>query len=753
MSGRQARLAICVSGEGTNLRSLAAACQAGRLPAQIALVVADRPCPALEWAEHEGFATVLLGAAGREEAPDRDSQLADALAVGGPDVVVLAGFLTIVGTATLDAFPGRMVNVHPSLLPAFPGRHAIRDALSRGVRTTGVTVHLVDDTVDGGPILLQQAVPVLAGDDEATLLARLHPVEHRLLEQAVLLLLNGAIVPLPSPHGVLIDPAAAASSALSARRALLSVSDKTGVAEFARGLHDRGFELVSTGGTAETIRQAGLPVTDVAAVTGVPEMLDGRVKTLHPRIHGGLLADRRRPEHRAHLAAEAIGPFEVVAVNLYPFALAAERSETDLDLLTEEIDIGGPTLLRAAAKNFASVAVVCEADRYPAVLGALDREGEIPIALRAALAIEAFRHVAAYDARIVAELPVRMAEALSMPDEPGLPGATDPFPATLPVALEKVATLRYGENPHQAAALYRRPGGRAQGPFADGGRLLQGKELSYNNVLDASAAAGLARDLIGPACVVVKHTNPCGVAEADDLVTAWERALAGDPVSAFGGVVAVTRPVDAALAEHLTALFLEVVLAPAVEPDAATILSTKPNLRVLLDPGLGAEAGIAADGEAAIDPLADIRTAGGGVLVGAPDIASDDPTEWSAATTRPPTPGEKRDLDLAWRTARHVKSNAIVLVRDLALVGVGAGQMSRVDAARLALAKAGERARGASCASDAFYPFPDAVEVCLDAGVEAFIQPGGSVRDSEVIAAAESAGATMLLTGRRHFRH
>lgn len=754
MSGRQARLAVCVSGEGTNLRALSAACQARRLPAEIVLVVADRSCPALEWAQTKGLATVLLSDIGRDDVSSRDTQLADALAAASPDVVVLAGFLSIVGTTVLDAFARRIVNVHPSLLPAFPGRHAIREALDRGVRMTGVTVHLVNETVDGGPILLQEAVPVQADDDEAALLARLHPVEHRLLQQAVLLLLNEAIVPaLPRRDVVRIDPAGAASAALSGRRALLSVSDKTGVAEFAGGLHELGFELVSTGGTAETLRQAGLPVTDVAAVTGVREMLDGRVKTLHPRIHGGLLADRRRPEHRAQLATEAIGPFEVVAVNLYRFAEAAERRETDLDQLTEEIDIGGPSLLRAAAKNFASVAVLCAADRYPAVLDALSRHGEIPVALRAALAIEAFRHVAAYDARIVAELPIRMAAALSLPDEPGLPGATDPFPATLPVALEKVATLRYGENPHQAAALYRRPGGGGRGPFTDGGRLLQGKELSYNNVLDAAAAAGLARDLTGPACVVVKHTNPCGAAEAHDLVTAWERALAGDPVSAFGGVVAVTRPVDAALAEHLTALFLEVVLAPAIEPDAAAILGTKPNLRILLDAGLGDFPDDGSVGEATLDPLADIRTAGGGVLVGAPDLAVDEPTEWRLATTRPPAPPETRDLDLAWRIARHVKSNAIVLVRDLAMVGVGAGQMSRVDAARLAVAKAGERARGASCASDAFYPFADAVEVCLEAGVRAFVQPGGSVRDAEVVAAAETAGATMLITGRRHFRH
>ncbi|OGN86963.1 MAG: bifunctional phosphoribosylaminoimidazolecarboxamide formyltransferase/IMP cyclohydrolase [Chloroflexi bacterium GWC2_73_18] len=546
-----------------------------------------------------------------------------------------------------------------------------------------------------------------------------------------------------------IDPARAAEAVTGGRRALLSVSDKAGLAGFARGLHQLGFELVSTGGTARALRDAGLPVTEVAAVTGFPEMLDGRVKTLHPRVHAGILADRRLDDHRAQLAAAAIAPFELVAVNLYPFARAAERPGTTLDELVEEIDIGGPAMVRAAAKNFASVAIVTSPDRYEAVLAALRDQGSVPPPLRAALALEAFRHTAAYDARIAAELPRRVAAEIALPDEPGLPGAEDPFPPVLVVGLEKVETLRYGENPHQAAARYRRPGTEpSAGPFAAGGALLQGKALSYNNVLDAAAAAGLARDLHGAACVIVKHTNPCGAAEADDSLTAWRRALAGDPVSAFGGVVAVTRPIDRGLAERLTSLFLEVVVGPAVEDDARQLLATKPNLRVLVDPHLDGRVRPPAD------PLGEFRSAGGAVLVGAADIAADDPATWQVATTRGPTPAESRDLELAWRIARHVKSNAIVLTKDGALVGAGAGQMSRVDSARLAVAKAGpERARGAVCASDAFYPFPDGVEVCLEAGVTAFVHPGGSLRDAEVIAAAEHAGAAMLLTGVRHFRH
>ncbi len=721
-----ARIAVGVSGRGSNLRALVAASRRGALGGEVVFVFADRPCPAIEWATEQGIETAVVPGGD-------DAALLPALEPARADLVVLAGYMRLVGPRTLAAFEGRVVNTHPSLLPAFPGAHGVRDALAAGVRVTGVTIHRVDATLDGGPILAQEAVPVLEGDDEATLHERIKAVEHRLLPRTVARLLG----------------------ARSPRRALLSVSDKTGLADFGRALDALGFELVSTGGTARALRDAGLDVTDVSAVTGFPEMLDGRVKTLHPRVHAGVLADLRNRDHTEQLGAAGIEPFELVVVNLYPFAEAATRPGIELDELIEEIDIGGPTLVRAAAKNHANVAIVTSPERYEAVATALRTEGRVGDGLRAALAIEAFAHTAAYDARIAEELPGRFHRAgLDLPPEPGLPGSGDPFPPRLTVALEKVETLRYGENPHQPAARYRRAGAaRTAGPFATGEPPLQGKALSYNNVLDGAAAAAIGRHLRGPAAVIVKHTNPCGAAERPTLLEAWHAALAGDPVSAFGGVVALTRPVEGAVAQALTELFLELVVAPAFDDRARAVLASKPNVRLVVDPALALD-----------DPpghpgwTSSLRSAGGAVLVGVPDTELDDRGEWLTMTRRPPTDRELLDLDLAWRLVRAVTSNAIVIVRDGMEIGLGSGQTSRVDAARQAVAKAraihGEQAlRGASAASDAFFPFPDAVEALLEAGVTAIVQPGGSIRDAEALAAVERAGGTMLVTARRHFRH
>jgi phosphoribosylaminoimidazolecarboxamide formyltransferase/IMP cyclohydrolase len=735
------RIAVGVSGAGSNLRALHAAAGRGELGGDIVLVFADRACPALDWASEQGIDTALVPA-GDDEA------LAEALTGVRPDVVVLAGFMRVVGPPVLDAFRGRILNTHPSLLPAFPGAHAIRDALVHEVRVTGVTVHLVDETLDGGPIVAQEAVPVLAGDDAERLRARIQTVEHRLLPGAVALVLAGAVT--SDGRRVTIDLDRADAAVPRPRRALLSVSDKTGLAELGRGLVTRRFELVSTGGTARALRDAGLPVTDVAAVTGSPEMLDGRVKTLHPRVHAGLLADRRLDDHRRQLLAAGIAPFDLVVVNLYPFAAALERPGITIDELIEEIDIGGPSMVRAAAKNHANVAIVTSPARYGEILAALDRPGGLDDRLRRDLALEAFAHTAAYDARIAAELPGRFADA-GLVDRP-----SDPYPATLSVALEKVETLRYGENPHQAAARYRRPGSTlADGLFGVERPPLQGKALSYNNVLDAAAASALGRSLLGPAVVIVKHTNPCGAAERPSAMAAWSAALEADPVSAFGGVVAVTREVDRALAEALTSIFLEIVIAPSYAADALQILAAKPNLRVLVDELLASDD--PTPGSAA-GPLGSIRTAGGAVLITAPDVLTDATTTWVCATRRAPTPDEQLDLDLAWRLVRGVTSNAIVLVRERRLVGIGSGQTSRVDAARQAVAKAHAMlgplsTAGAACASDAFYPFPDAVEACLAAGVRAFVQPGGSMRDAEVIEEVDRLDGTMLVTGVRHFRH
>jgi phosphoribosylaminoimidazolecarboxamide formyltransferase / IMP cyclohydrolase len=745
------RIAVGVSGSGSNLRALVPAAARGELGGEVALVFADRACPALDWAAEQGIETILVPGG-------EDEVLAATLAAVEPDVLVLAGYLRLLGPRVLAAFQGRVLNVHPSLLPAFPGLHAVRDALAAGVAVTGVTVHLVDATLDGGPIVAQEAVPVLQDDTEDSLLARLHAVEHRLLPTAVANLLAGALTAHAGDRRARLDAATVDAQAPVARRALLSVSDKTGLADLGRGLVARGFELVSTGGTARALREAGLPVTDVAAVTGFPEMLDGRVKTLHPRVHAGLLADRRRADHRQALAAAGIAPFDLVVVNLYPFAEAARKPGLTFDELVEEIDIGGPSMVRAAAKNHASVAIVTSPARYPAILEALDTSGEVPLPMRSALAVEAYRHTAAYDARIAAELPARMAAAgIDLPPDPGSPRAEDPYPSVLTISLEKVDTLRYGENPHQPAARYRRTDREPQpgdGPFAGGEPPLQGKALSYNNVLDASAAASLARLLRGPGIVIVKHTNPCGAAERPTLLAAWQAALAGDPVSAFGGVVAVAGPVNRDLADRLTSIFLEVVVAPAFDEDARAVLATKPNLRLVVDRALGDPAAI----PASPDALGSFRTAGGAVLLTAPDTLEDDPAGWTVVTKRAPTDRERDDLDLAWRLCRGVVSNAILLVRDGMLVGLGSGQVSRVDACRGAVDKArqfqGEAgATGAVAASDAFFPFADGPKLLLDAGVTAIVQPGGSMRDAEVLADVDEAGAAMVLTGTRHFRH
>ena len=749
MTESNGRIAVGVSGAGSNLRALHAAATrgeaGGELGGKIVLVFADRACPAIAWAAEQGIDTAIVTGGD-------DAALAEVLASARPDAIALAGYMRLVGPLVLAAYPGRIVNTHPSLLPAFPGAHAVRDALAHGVAVTGVTVHLVDATLDGGPIVAQEAVPILAHDDEASVHARIRAVEHRLLPRVVALLLADAVAVQPDGRHTAIDLARADTHVPPPRRALLSVSDKTGLVDLGRGLVARGWELVSTGGTARTLREAGLPVTDVAAVTGSPEMLDGRVKTLHPSVHAGLLADRRLTDHRQQLLGAGIAPFDLVVVNLYPFAAALERPDITVDELIEEIDIGGPSMVRAAAKNHANVAIVTSPERYDDILAALDANpgGRMDDRLRRELALQAFAHTAAYDARIAAELPARFVAA-GLLDAPA-----DAYPSTLTLELQKVETLRYGENPHQPAARYRRPGTTlADGLFGVERAPLQGKALSYNNVLDATAASQLGRALRGPGVVIVKHTNPCGAAERTTLADAWAAALEADPISAFGGVVALTREVDTSVAEALTLIFLEIVVAPGYTPGALGVLAAKPNLRVLIDEALASDEPIRA---ASAMPTGSIRTAGGAVLVTSPDIAADATTTWTCATRRAPTDAEQLDLDLAWRLVRGVTSNAIVLVRDRRLVGMGSGQTSRVDAARQAVAKAHAMlgvpsTAGASCASDAFFPFPDAVEVCLAAGVTAFVQPGGSIRDVEAVAAVDAVGGTMLITGRRHFRH
>jgi phosphoribosylaminoimidazolecarboxamide formyltransferase / IMP cyclohydrolase len=514
------------------------------------------------------------------------------------------------------------------------------------------------------------------------------------------------------------------------RRALLAVYDKAGVVELARALVELGVSLVSSGGTAAALRDAGVPVTPVEEVTGFPEMLDGRVKTLHPRIHGGLLADSRKPEHLEQLAAHGIEPFDLVVVNLYAFRETV-ASGAGADDVIEKIDIGGPAMVRAAAKNFESVGVVVDPSSYPAILEELRDRGGLSRDTRERLAAAAFAHTAAYDAAVAGWFAERAA-------------GTD-LPAFVGLAFEKVGDLRYGENPHQRGALYRETSGRgatdtgASGPLG-GARVLQGKDMSFNNWLDAEAAASLVAALPGPACVIVKHNNPCGVAVAGSLDEAYRRAFDCDTVSAFGGIVAFDTAVTGGAAEAMREVFTEVVIAPGYEREALAVFGERPNLRLL---------------EAPLPDLdgLDIRAIPGGALVQDRDVVSEGRGEFRVVSSREPTEDEWRDLLLAWTIAWRVKSNTIVLVRDGATVGIGAGQMSRVDSSWIATRKAGDRAKGASLASDAFFPFPDALEVAADAGATAVIHPGGSKGDDAVLQAAEERGMAVVLTGRRHFRH
>jgi phosphoribosylaminoimidazolecarboxamide formyltransferase/IMP cyclohydrolase len=526
------------------------------------------------------------------------------------------------------------------------------------------------------------------------------------------------------------------------KRALLSVSDKSGLADLGRALAERSVELVSTGGTAKALRDAGLTVKDVSELTGFPEMMDGRVKTLHPTVHGGLLALRDNPEHVAAMEAHGIGAIDLVVVNLYPFEATVAKGASREEVI-ENIDIGGPSMVRSAAKNHGFVTILTDPADYATLIAEMDANaGATTQSFRTRMAGKAYARTAAYDSAIASWF------AFADPA-----GETTPFPDTLPIALKRADTLRYGENPHQLAAIYvPQVAGTAGVPQAT---QLQGKELSYNNLNDADAALELAAEFAGqePAVVIVKHANPCGVAQGSSLLSAWEAALACDSVSAFGGIVAVNTELDAATAEAISAIFTEVVIAPSVSAEAKEIFARKKNLRLL-------ECGQLPDPRRA--GLA-LKTIAGGVLIQSRDAGAIASDALKVVTKRAPTAQELKDCLFAWTVARHVKSNAIVYAKDGATAGIGAGQMNRRDSARIAAIKAKEaaetygwpapRTQGSAVASDAFFPFADGLLAAAEAGATAVIQPGGSIRDDEVIAAADEAGLAMVFTGMRHFRH
>jgi phosphoribosylaminoimidazolecarboxamide formyltransferase / IMP cyclohydrolase len=705
----EVRLGVLASGTGTLLE---AAIDAGL---RINVVVVDRPCRAFDVARRAGVPAELVRRDSFGPGFDRvdyTHRLVALLNRYRVDVIAMAGFGTVLSPEMIAAFPGRVLNTHPALLPAFKGWHPVRDALAAGAAVTGTTVHVATETVDEGPILAQEEVAVVAGDTEESLHERIKTVERRLYPDTI----RRFMAQLATERAERNRP----------MKALLSVYDKTGLEELATGLSRLGFELVASGKTAAALREFGLLPTTVEAVTGSPEMLGGRVKTLHPRLHAGILADRADPGHMSDLEQHGIDPIGLVVCNLYPF-----RSDPSVEM----IDIGGVTLLRGAAKNWAHVTVVVDPEDYGAVLDGLSENGSLDDATRLRLARKAFAHTAAYDAAIVGWLDERVGELAA-------PGEEAPLPDTVHISLELAQPLRYGENPHQRGARYRTPGERS---WWDDVVQHGGMELSYLNLYDADAAWGLVHDIcdLAPAAaVVVKHANPCGAALASRLLEAYEKAFEGDPTSAFGGIVALSAPVDEELAAAMVAnAKADVVIAPHYTEGALTLFAAKrKNMRVLSAPAPGAD-------------RRHVRQISGGWLVQDPYKLASDPAQWRVVTANQPTEENWTDMQLAWRVCAAVKSNAIVLTANGMAVGIGGGQQNRVSPGELAVARAAGRAKGGAGASDAYFPFRDGLDVVASSGVACVVQPGGSVRDPEVIAAAEEHGIAMVFTGERQFRY
>jgi len=531
---------------------------------------------------------------------------------------------------------------------------------------------------------------------------------------------------------------------MTVKRALVSVYNKDGIVDFARELHQLGVEIISTGGTYRTLQAAGIPVLEVAQVAGFPEILDGRVKTLQPQIHAGILAIRDNAEHMAQLKEHDVTPIDMVVVNLYPFRETVANPDVSLEDAVEKIDIGGPTMVRAAAKNWQDVAVLVNPARYGQVLDELRSTGDVALGTKFELMVEAFQHTSSYDTAIAAWLGSRGRAILVARTGGQAVTVSEGYPQSVTLNLTKVQDLRYGENPHQSAAFYAdETAGKASTTIV-GSRQLHGKELSFNNINDAHAALELVKEFADrPAAVAIKHANPCGVAVAETLAEAYRKAHDADPVSIFGGIIALSRPCDGETAKEIAKIFVEIVIAPSFEPDALKVLTKKKDIRLL-------ECGeIQRTAPAGFD----VKRVAGGYLLQNWDAIAEDPQTWKTATQAAVSPETLADLYFAWKVCKHVKSNAIVVAKGGMTLGVGAGQMNRIDAARHALAQAGEQGKGAVLASDAFFPFPDVVDAASAAGIAAIAQPGGSIRDQESVARCDELGLAMLFTGVRHFRH
>lgn len=710
------RFAILASGNGTNFEAITRAYQAGKIPGTEALLFCNhRHAPVLARAKRLG---IPYEAFSIKECGDKvayEKRLLKLLQRYQIDFTVLAGYLRVVGPTILDQYPRSIINLHPALLPKYPGLNSIerafRDYQKGLIKYTGVTVHYIDAHLDHGPIIAQAKVPIKPDDTEASLEARVHETEHRLLPATLAKILKERI-----------------QKGANMKRALISVSDKTNLVAFAKGLIENGYEIVSTGGTKKVLDQAGLKTISVEEVTHFPEILDGRVKTLNPYIHGGLLARRDKPEHMATLKKLKITPIDLVCVNLYPFKQTIEKENVTLPEAIENIDIGGPSLLRAAAKNYHDVTVVSDQADYDLVLKEIEQNGNTSLATRAKLAAKVFRETASYDA-LIAQYLTKQTDL------------TDPEKLTLTYDFKQ--KMRYGENSHQKAWLYEDAIPKKFSILE--AKQLHGKKLSYNNIKDADEALRCIREFQDePTVVAMKHMNPCGIGRGSTLEQAWDRAYQADSMSIFGGVIALNKKVDLATAKKMHKIFLEIVIAPGFDQDAYQVLAKKKNIRLL-------QLDFSNENEPTRHEVVSVM---GGVLVQEQDTLVEDPKNWKVVTKVKPTSDQIKTLMFALKAVKHTKSNAIVVANDERTLGVGAGQPNRIDSAKIAIKHAGNDIDDrAVMSSDAFFPFNDCVEYAAKHGIKAIVQPGGSIRDQDSIDMANKYDVAMVFTGYRHFRH
>ena len=710
------KIAILASGNGTNFEVLTKKFQAGEIPGTEALMFCNHPnAPVIKRAQRLGipYETFSVKECGSKQA--YESRLLKVLKEYKIDFIILSGYLRVVGSTILNEYPDSIVNLHPALLPKYPGLNSIARAFAdyqKGlIDKTGVTVHFIDARLDHGPIIAQKAVPIYPDDTEETLETRVHETEHELFPMAV-----SEVIQTRMKRGNKV------------KRALVSVSDKTNLVPFVKGLVENHYEIISTGGTKKKLDEAGIKTISVEEITGFPEILDGRVKTLNPYIHGGLLAERDKPEHMKTLEKLNIHTIDLVCVNLYPFKQTIEKPNVELADAIENIDIGGPSLLRAASKNYASVTVVTDQADYDRVLKEITENGDTNLKTRAELAAKVFRTTAAYDALI--------AEYLTKQT-----GLEDPEKLTLTYDLKQ--KMRYGENSHQKAWLY-------EDALLKKFSILQaeqlhGKKLSYNNIKDADEALRAIREFQAePTVVAMKHMNPCGIGRGKTLEEAWDRAYEADSISIFGGVIALNRKVDLATAKKMHKIFLEIVIAPGFDDDALAVLEKKKNIRLL-------QLDFSHENEPVRYETVSVM---GGLLMQEQDVLNENVADWKCVTDVKPTEQQLKTMMFALKAVKHTKSNAIVVANNERTLGVGAGQPNRIDSAKIAVKHAGEAIDNtAVMSSDAFFPFGDCVEYAGKHGIKAIVQPGGSVRDQESIEAANKYGIAMVFTGYRHFRH